>query len=549
MVERIQVVSPGRSRSIIRSALLATLAMGAWTGIGGETWAQLRSGRTERPLYHSQVQNEVLDSVESEPVVAKPRSSSAPRTRPASARGRVVSGPTRSIMESPQQAEAAPKKAPLVEPQPEPVPPSVPEPIGSSARPAPEPLPLNETMGPVDEGYYEGGHGGCSCGHCSGGRNSYFAELAPGCCESYACGDPCGGPLARLLGRLSVRAEVPISWRRGIGLPPLVTSAVAGTPANVAGQLGNANTRILLGNQQATEDGQAGVRITLGTWFDDSQYRGVLVRYMNAGDQDSAFAFDSNTSPILARPITNITNGVPTADTQLIAFPGDSTGSINVSTDSSVDGFDIVLRRLAYRDRFTRVDWLMGYQHNRISESLRIDSNTLVVGNVPPLTGTAIAVSDQFHTTNNFNGAVVGLMSSRQFACWKFEAMGRMGLGSLERKFSASGRTTTTSSTGTVTTEDQGLLARNTNSQTRIDDTFVVAPEFGFNAGYYLTPNIDFAIGYNYLLIGKVAQPGRQLDQTVNLSDPLTGALRPAFVLDTQNYWVHSLNLGMQWRY
>ncbi len=106
-------------------------------------------------------------------------------------------------------------------------------------------------MGSVEEGYYEGGHGGCSCGHCNGGHSSYFADLAPGCCDSYACEATCGGPLARLLSGLSVRGEVPITWRRGIGLPPLVTTATAGTAANVAGQLGNANTRILLGNQLA----------------------------------------------------------------------------------------------------------------------------------------------------------------------------------------------------------------------------------------------------------------------------------------------------------
>lgn len=552
MDQRIQAVSPGRNRKLLRTALLASFAIGVWNSAGNDAWAQLRSGRTERPLYHSQIQNEV----ESQPVVTKPQTS---RSRTVGTRGRVVAnGPVRSIMESPQEEVAAdPKPAtpksvpaePIPKSVPQSVPQSVPEPIGSSARPAPEPLPLNETMGTYDEGYYQDGHSGCSCGHCNGGHRSYFSDLAPGCCDSYACGSVCGGPLAQLLGSLSVRAEVPITWRRGIGLPPLVTSADVGTAANVAGQLGDANTRILLGNQLATDDARAGVRITLGAWMDPSQYRGFLFRYMNAGDQESSFGFDSNSTPILARPINNITTGTATADTQLIAYPGDSTGTINVNTKSSVDGFDIVMRRLAYRDRFTRVDWLMGYQHNRIAESLNINSNTLVVGNVPPLTGTAIAVADRFQTTNNFNGAVLGLMSSRQFACWKFEAMMRMGLGSLERKYSASGTTTTTSSTGTVTTEDQGLLARDTNNQTRINDTFVVAPEFGFNAGYYLTPNIDFTVGYNYLLIGKVAQPGRQIDTTVNLSDPLTGFLRPGFVLDTQNYWLHTLNLGMQWRY
>ncbi len=526
--------------------MLATFALSAWNATTSTSLAQLRSGRTERPLYHDQVQNEV----DNEPVVSRPRVPS--RTRPASTRARVVAdGPARSIIENGQEEvepKKAPQAAPKAVPQNEPAPPSVHDAVGSSARPAPEPLPLNETMGSVDEGYYESGHGGCSCGRCGGGRRSYFADLAPGCFGGDPCMNSCG-PLAQLLGGLSFRAEVPITWRRGIGLPPLVTTAAAGTAQNVAGQIGNANTRILLGNQLADEGGQAGVRITLGSWLDSSQYRGVMFRYMNAGDQEANFAFDSNSTPILARPITNITSGTATADTQLIAYPGDSTGTITASTKSSVDGFDVVLRRLAYRDRFTRVDWLVGYQHNRISESLNINSNTLVIGNVPPLTGSSIAVSDRFQTTNNFNGAVLGLMSSRQFACWKFEAMGRMGLGSLERKFSASGSTTTTSSTGVVTTQDQGLLARNTNNQTRINDTFVVAPEFGFNAGYYLTPNIDFTLGYNYLLIGKVAQPGRQIDTTVNLSDPLTGFLRPGFVLNTQNYWVHSLNLGMQWRY
>ncbi len=49
MVERIQVVSPGRGRRLLRAALLATIAMGAWSSAGTEGWAQLRSGRTERP--------------------------------------------------------------------------------------------------------------------------------------------------------------------------------------------------------------------------------------------------------------------------------------------------------------------------------------------------------------------------------------------------------------------------------------------------------------------------------------------------------------------
>jgi hypothetical protein len=389
--------------------------------------------------------------------------------------------------------------------------------------------------------------GDCSCGHCR--RGNYYSELAPGCCEAGFGMGYCGGPLSRLLNCLSVRAEVPLFWRRGIGLPPLVTTATAGTPSNIAGQLGQSSTQILLGNSVVGQEAQAGVRITVGGWLDPTAYRGVMFRYTNAGDQTNDFNFTSTSTPILARPFNNITTGTSVPDTQLVAYPNDRTGNIQVSTRSEISGFDVAFRRLAYCDRFTRVDWLAGYQHNHISENLNIATNTTVVGGTPPLTGTSIAVSDSVTTNNNFNGGFLGVMSSRQFACWNFETMFRLGMGSLERQINMVGSTVTTSATGSVTTEAQGLLVRNTNNQPFQDSTFIVVPEVGLNAGYSLTTNLDFLIGYNYLMLPKVAQPGRQLDTTVNLSDPLTGALRPQLTLDTQKYWLHSLNLGMQWRY
>lgn len=544
MFERLWGKRPRTSgRNLMRAALLATISVSAWTGVQPNAWGQLRSGRTDRPLYHDQVRT------------TKPAAAPATAARGrASTRSRVVrAGAEYSIMEQSQEAAPAqPGSAPSTGNMP---------PMGRTQavqpevmQTAPEPLPMDDNMASFDEGYYESAPagmnhgGGCSCGHCGGG-NQYFSDLAPGCCDS-SCGvGMCDGPLSRLLGRLSIRAEVPLFWRRGMGLPPLVTTSPTGTAANVAGQVGRSTTEVLLGNEVIGQDLKAGVRISVGTWLDEQQYRGLLVRYTNAGNLDTDFNFNSNTSPILARPFNNITTGTATPDTQLVAFPGDTTGNIRVHTESEVDGFDIVVRRLAYRDRFTRVDWLYGYQHNHIAESLRIDSNTTVTGNVPPLTGTSIAVTDLIRTSNNFSGGVLGLMSSRQFACWKFEAMARMGLGNMERRVEMRGATTTTSAAGVSTTETQGLLARNTNSRPFQDDTFTVVPEFALNAGYYLTPNIDFLIGYNYLLIPKVAQPGRQIDTTVNLSDPLAGTMRPRIALDTQKYWLHSLNLGVQWRY
>ena len=104
---------------------------------------------------------------------------------------------------------------------------------------------------------------------------------------------------------------------------------------------------------------------------------------------------------------------------------------------------------------------------------------------------------------------------------------------------------------GISSTEAQGLLARNTNSQVFEDDTFVVIPELSFNFGYRIRPGLDFNVGYNYMVIPKVAQAAQQIDNdlAVNLSDPLVGALDPALDFTERRYWLHSLGLGFQLRY
>ena len=76
-------------------------------------------------------------------------------------------------------------------------------------------------------------------------------------------------------------------------------------------------------------------------------------------------------------------------------------------------------------------------------------------------------------------------------------------------------------------------------------------PEVGFNAAYRIRPGLDFNVGYNYMLIPKVAQASRQIDKqlAVNLSDPLTGSLNPQLNFEERKYWLHSLGLGLQWNY
>jgi hypothetical protein len=284
-----------------------------------------------------------------------------------------------------------------------------------------------------------------------------------------------------------------------------------------------------------------------------------------AGQQNDSFVYDSTTTPILARPFLNTTvEDSPVEDTQLIAYPGESEGNITVSASSAVDGLELSLKRRLFNDRFTRIDWLWGYQYASVDEMLSISSNTTVTGDVPGLQGSSIAVSDRFETDNNFHGFLYGVTGTRRVACWKLESTFRLGMGNLRRKVRISGSTVTTSG-GASATDNQGLYARFTNSQPFQDDTFVVVPELGFNLAYQLRRGLDVSIGYNYMVIPKLAQAAQQFDvlsaaptldevplinrTRVNLSDPLVGSLDPAFRFSERSYALHSLGFGLQLRY
>jgi hypothetical protein len=350
--------------------------------------------------------------------------------------------------------------------------------------------------------------------------------------------------------RLSIRAEVPLFWRRGQSTPPLVTTAPDGTDSDLAGELGQNTTQFLRSGVYDNEV-HAGVRISLSTWLDSCQQRGLMFRYWNAGTFEDNTVFNSDTIPILARPFFNTTvAGAFANDTQLIAFPGDSVGSIAIGTRSQVYGLDLVLRRLAYADRFTRFDWVYGYHHTLIGERLNIASQTTVTNNNQGLQGTSISLADNFQTRNRLHGFTAGFMSTRRVACFQWETMFRLTMGNLQREIEINGQTTTVSG-GTTNTTTQGLLARDTNRRSFSDNTFVLSPEVGINLAYALNSNMDFSIGYNYLMVPKVAQASRQVNPNlrVNLSDPLTGSQDPAFPFHTSRYWVRSLGLGLQVRY
>lgn len=394
----------------------------------------------------------------------------------------------------------------------------------------------------VDDGYdtYDsGGDSSCSIGGC----RPWGITLSGG---NGPCFDACS-PLGLLSSRLYMRAEAASFWGSGQALPTLVTTTTTNPLPTVdqAGLIGNAGTQSLFGGHVVSSDASAGIRYEVGLWFDDCRSKGVLVRLFDSGNNDETLRTDGTQRSVIARNFLDV--GPPRAQSLVsVAYPNQTSGSIYANLSSNVNGGDILMRHLLSQDCLGRVDCLFGYQTARLTESLDIVTNTMDQ-NAPRPT---LDQEDHFRARSQFHGPTVGLSGEVRDGCWYFGGLFKVGLGNMERRVDISGSSRTTVGTD-VATQSQGLLARQTNIGIYRQDTFVLVPELGLHAGYRLTGNLDFTIGYTMLRLPKVGRVVDTLDRELasNLSDPLTGEVRPSFTSRVTNYTLHSLNLGLQWAY
>jgi Putative beta barrel porin-7 (BBP7) len=300
-------------------------------------------------------------------------------------------------------------------------------------------------------------------------------------------------------------------------------------------------------------ESRAGGRISLWIWLDQSRRSALTFRYWNAGDINGSAVFNSSDFPtqVLGRPVFNTDPGTNAADFVAVGEPNALTGLLQINTRSQVYGMNFEVERMFYADRFTRVHWVYGYNSFSLKESLQINSTTTDIDATSLTFNHVFRVSDTFRTANRLDGFSLGFRSKRRIAAFQLETLVRLTSGNLRRQVFIQGSTSDTDGAGNTTSQTEGVLARATNARDLVSNTFVLSPEAGINLGYALSANLDFSIGYNYLMVPKVAQASRQLnsDLRTNLSNPISGPQDPAFRFHNKNYWVRSLGLGVQYRY
>ena len=386
-----------------------------------------------------------------------------------------------------------------------------------------------------------------------GDTTGMFVEDMPGPLLGEACGDgcgPCGLPSYGGHGgrRWWLGAEYLLWWRKGSDMPPLVTTAPSGTnPA-----LGNAGTTILYGNEKVGEHARAGTRLSFGHWFDPCQSFGLEGRYVWMGDAHTRFLADDATFPVLGHPFFNAATGLQ--DAFVIARDtGNPTraGSVLVTTSNDVNIWDLVFRKRVWGCGPNRLDLLLGYQASRIDDDLQVGSISTVTGGSDPI-GSETQRLDDFATTNEFHGFVIGLSS---FSCrgpYSVRLRGSIAFGSVDQMIAIRGQSTSFVPPSSTSTSNEGVYARSTNVGTYSAEEFIVMPEFGAQVGWSISPCLKMNVGFSMLYWSDVAQAGDQLDTTLNLNDPATftaDTARPVFRLNSNSYFVYGFSAGLTYQF
>jgi hypothetical protein len=356
-------------------------------------------------------------------------------------------------------------------------------------------------------------------------------------------------------------------WKpKGMNVPPLVTTSPTGTSQDIAGELGQPTTSILYGDDEINDDYRTGGRIQGGFWLTPDEMAGIEGYVMGFDDEQSTFAAtgqfsNGGTGPILARPFFNVDSGVQ--DTLLLAFPDfvtgnqtiDLDGTVNVQSETQIQSAGMLFRRISWMDVMdahgvscVRIYGLIGYRYFGMDEDLAIDSTIRPVGGSFGLNSN-IRASDLFDTENQFHGGDLGMETQISHGSFYLKILTKAALGNVHQSVNINGATVASDGV-TSTSFAGGLLAQPTNIGEYSSDKFAVLPEANITLGVQLTRNVSINGGYSFLYLSNVVRPGDQIDFSVNPTQfdggVLIGEARPAASVNTDDFWMHGFNAGIE---
>jgi hypothetical protein len=348
--------------------------------------------------------------------------------------------------------------------------------------------------------------------------------------------------------------EYLFTWMRSQRLPALVTTSPAGTPSTSAGGLGLPTTSTVIGEDSVNDSLRSAGRFALGWWFFPDHYLGVETGSMFVESRAALFTASSDGSTILARPFFDQATG--TAQSNLISFPGTSSGSVFVKASSG----NFYEAHVDFSEEFCRTDcWrhtlLLGYRFFRYDEALLIQQSIFPTGSsFAP--GTEVDSTDNFQTKNEFHGVDVGLRSE---FCWRklsAEGVARISVGNMGSTVNVLGSQVATVPGAAPVVQTGGLYALASNIGSHTDDKWTIVPEVGATLCWRPTCHLEFSVGYSLLWLNEVARAPDQIDFVLNrnLIPPATQTPTNTdhpnnFNLSRSDLWLQSISFGAAIRY
>jgi hypothetical protein len=377
---------------------------------------------------------------------------------------------------------------------------------------------------------------GCGCGTCN---TCCFPRHCPPFGGYWNCPSPedpcfqCRPPL------WWVKADLLLGFRKGRGYPVLVTTDPSNEDSQTAGALPDAT--ILYDGDSDNTQMRAGLDLEFGTYLNDCQTIGVGGRYFFLGADEGNYATNSGVHAILAVPFTSVAlNGANTS--LLLAHPDIGgiarTGSVDIRASNEIHGFDAVVKFLYCRNACGKVEFVTGWHTSSVNDFFQMQMRS---GAEDLGANQDFLLVDHFNTENQFHGVILGVLTEHQICCMTLRGKARVSVGNMHQVVKING---STSINGVVDpTQPGGLFSAESNMGEYNQNQFAAVTEAGLSIGYYITPRMQFNVGYNLMYWSNVVRPGEQIDTVIDdLNNPPT---RPTFQFNTTSFWVQSITLGL----
>lgn len=372
-------------------------------------------------------------------------------------------------------------------------------------------------------------------------------------------------------GQLWVGAEYLLWWiKDSPSPPPLTTTGPLG--AAVPGAISQPGTSVLLGAGGFDDRPFSGGRFTAGFWLDSDRTWGVEAIGLFLGSRSTQQSIGSsvNGNPPLFRPLSDVSTG---ENSFFLSSPGFVAGNLTVRSTSELWGLEANAIFAAAHGDSWQLAGLIGYRHLNLDESLNISTFTNDFGNffgtgflASPSNpgnfekiGSTIAVADNFHTRNQFDGGQLGGQAQYDLPGGVYiDVRATVALGNNHQTIDIGGSTVQTQPGLPTAAFSSGVLANPSNSGHFQHDAFSVVPTVGIRLGYQLTEGLRAFVAYDFFYWSDVVRPGDQVSRSVDFrSIPTAFAYTPGFapasgvgrLFQQSDFWAQGISFGLEYRY